>query len=159
MIELQPMTRAHVPAVARLERDLFAAEPWSERTLIQELAEPGRYYLVALEAEQVVGYGGLADFGAEGHVMTLGVRADRQRYGLGSRLLGALLTEAARRRIQRVLLEVATDNDAARRLYARHGFRPVGVRRNYYQATGTDAVVMLRDGHAEAPACDHVSGT
>jgi ribosomal-protein-alanine N-acetyltransferase len=146
VIELHSMRQAHVRAVATLERDLFAEEPWSERVLADELAAPGRYYLVALEEEQVVGYGGLADFGTEAHVMTLGVRADRQRHGLGDRLLAGLLTEASRRRIDRVLLEVAADNDAARRLYARHGFRPVGVRKNYYQATGTDAVVMLRAG-------------
>ena len=146
MIELHPMKRAHVRSVAALERDLFVEEPWSERVLADELVAPGRYYLVAMEEEQVVGYGGIADFGTEAHVMTLGVRADHQRRGLGDRLLSALLTEAGRRRIDRVLLEVATDNDAARRLYARHGFRRVGIRRNYYQATGTDAVVMLLGG-------------
>lgn len=145
MIALQPMTRAHLPAVAELERQLFADEPWSDRMLAGELAQAGRYYLVALDGEQVVGYGGLADFNTEGHVMTLGVRADRQRAGIGDRLLGALLAEAGRRRIRRVLLEVAADNDAAQRLYARHGFRPIGLRKNYYQATGTDAVVMVRD--------------
>jgi ribosomal-protein-alanine N-acetyltransferase len=146
VIELHPMKRSHVPAVATLERELFAEEPWSERVLEEELAAPGRYYLVALEEEHVVGYGGLARFGTEAHVMTLGVRADRRRHGLGDRLLTGLLSEAGSRRIDRVLLEVAADNDAAKRLYARHGFRPIGVRRNYYQATGTDAVVMLRGG-------------
>ena len=140
------MTRAHVRSVARLERDLFAEEPWSEHVLADELAAPGRYYVVALEEEQVVGYGGFADFGTEAHVMTIGVRADRQRHGLGTRLLAGLLTEIDRRRIGRVLLEVATDNEAAKQLYTRHGFRPIGIRRNYYQATGTDAVVMERGG-------------
>jgi [ribosomal protein S18]-alanine N-acetyltransferase len=145
VIALQPMTGAHLAAVAELERQLFADEPWSDRMLAGELAQPGRYYLVALDGEQVVGYGGLADFSTEGHVMTLGVRADQQRAGIGARLLGALLAEAGRRRIRRVLLEVAADNGTAQRLYARHGFQPVGVRRNYYQATGTDAVVMVRE--------------
>ena len=145
MIVLQPMTGAHLPAVAELERQLFADEPWSDRMLAGELAQPGRYYLVALDGEQVVGYGGMADFSTEGHVMNIGVRADRQRAGIGAQLLGALLAEATRRRIPRVLLEVAADNDAAQRLYTRHGFRPIGLRKNYYQATGTDAVVMVRD--------------
>jgi ribosomal-protein-alanine N-acetyltransferase len=146
VIELHPMKRSHVPAVATLERELFAEEPWSERVLTDEMVAPGRYYLVALEEGQIVGYGGLARFGTEAHVMTLGVRADRRGHGLGGRLLTGLLTEAGRRRVDRVLLEVAADNDAAKRLYARHGFRPIGVRKNYYQATGIDAVVMLRAG-------------
>jgi [ribosomal protein S18]-alanine N-acetyltransferase len=145
VIALRPMSGADLSAVAELERQLFPEEPWSERMLAGELAQPGRYYLVALDGEQVIGYGGLADFSAEGHVMNIGVRADRQRAGIGDQLLGALLAEATRRRIPRVLLEVAADNGAAQRLYARHGFQPVGVRRNYYQATGTDAVVMVRE--------------
>jgi len=145
VIVLRPMTGAHLAAVAELERQLFSDEPWSDRMLAGELAQPGRYYLVALDGEQVVGYGGMADFSTEGHVMNIGVRADRQRAGIGTQLLGALLAEATRRRIPRVLLEVAADNDTAKRLYARHGFRPIGLRKNYYQATGTDAVVMVRD--------------
>jgi ribosomal-protein-alanine N-acetyltransferase len=146
VISLHPMRRAHVRPVALLERALFAEEPWSERTLIDELSEPGRYYLVAQEDDdEIVGYAGLADFGSEAHVMTLGVRADRQRVGLGARLLTALLDEAATRRIGRVLLEVAVDNEAARRLYTRYGFEPIGIRKRYYQATGTDAVVMVRE--------------
>lgn len=143
-VRLTRMRPAHTAAVAALERALFAEDPWSQRLLAEELSLAGRYYLVALDGEQVVGYGGLADFGDEAHVMTLGVRADRQGAGLGGLLLAELLTEADRRRCRRVLLEVAADNDAARRLYARAGFRPIGIRPAYYEATGTDAVVMVR---------------
>jgi ribosomal-protein-alanine N-acetyltransferase len=143
-VRLTRMRPAHTAAVAALERALFAEDPWSQRLLDEELSLAGRYYLVALEGGRVVGYGGLADFGDEAHVMTLGVRPDRQREGLGGRLLAELLAEADRRRIRRVMLEVAADNDAAQRLYVRSGFRPVGVRKGYYQATGTDAVVMVR---------------
>ena len=42
------------------------------------------------------------------------------------------------------MLEVRADNGAARRLYERHGFAEVSVRRRYYQPEGVDAVVMRR---------------
>jgi ribosomal-protein-alanine N-acetyltransferase len=36
-------------------------------------------------------------------------------------------------------------NWGAQRLYGRFGFRPVGVRKGYYQETGEDALVMWAD--------------
>ncbi len=39
-------------------------------------------------------------------------------------------------------LEVRLSNRAAQDLYRRFGFGPVGVRKNYYQETNEDALVM-----------------
>ena len=36
------------------------------------------------------------------------------------------------------------DNDRAQRLYRRRGFAGIGIRRAYYQPSGTDALVMRR---------------
>jgi ribosomal-protein-alanine N-acetyltransferase len=41
---------------------------------------------------------------------------------------------------------VRVDNASAQRLYERHGFVWAGIRRRYYQPSGTDAVVMIRHG-------------
>jgi ribosomal-protein-alanine N-acetyltransferase len=146
-VTLTPMRWWHVSEVMELERELFAEEAWSEAAYWNELADPGtRYYVVALEPEErVVGYAGLAVFGDEGHVLTLGVTGHAQGRGLGAGLLRSLLAEAEARRARRVLLDVRADNEVAQRLYARHGFEPVGIRRRYYQPSGTDAVVMARD--------------
>ena len=44
-----------------------------------------------------------------------------------------------------MFLEVAEDNAAARDLYERQGFRPVGRREDYYRtASGTVAALVLR---------------
>lgn len=138
------MTAADLPAVVELERVAFTDQPWSERTLAEELRLDGRYYLVAVVDARVVGYAGLADFGVEAHVMTLAVHPDWRHGGIGGRLLAALLAEADTRGTTPVLLEVAVDNPVARRLYERAGFQPVGLRRGYYEVSGTDAVVMMR---------------
>jgi ribosomal-protein-alanine N-acetyltransferase len=42
-------------------------------------------------------------------------------------------------------LEVRLSNVAARRLYERFGFRPVGVRPRYYTDNGEDALIMTTD--------------
>ena len=48
-------------------------------------------------------------------------------------------------RLPLVTLEVRRSNAAAQRLYRRFGFRPVGVRPNYYAEDQEDAIVMLLD--------------
>ena len=71
-------------------------------------------------------------------MQTMAVAPQAQGRGLGARLLGALLAEAERRRQRVVSLEVRADNGPAQRLYERHGFTRVGVRRGYYRG-GVDA--------------------
>jgi [ribosomal protein S18]-alanine N-acetyltransferase len=137
----------HIAEVMPLEEDLFGVEKWSEWMFWNELAG-GHFYRVALDADgSIAGYGGLAVTSSdEGWVQNLAVRRDVQRHGLGRTLLNTLLAEAARLRVRKVLLEVAVDNAAAQKLYAREGFEAVAVRRGYYQPSNTDALVMTREG-------------
>jgi ribosomal-protein-alanine N-acetyltransferase len=44
-----------------------------------------------------------------------------------------------------VSLEVRVTNWGAQRLYGHFGFRPVGIRRNYYQELNEDALIMWTD--------------
>ncbi len=75
-------------------------------------------------------------------MQTMAVAPSHQGQGLGALLLSALLDEAARRGQRVVSLEVRADNAAAQRLYERHGFARVGVRKGYYR--GVDGWVMTR---------------
>ena len=79
--------------------------------------------------------------------MTVAVVAGRRGQGLGDVLLGELLRRAADGGAASVMLEVRADNGPARRLYERHGFEVVSVRRRYYrqpEGPDVDAVVMRR---------------
>ncbi len=149
-----------IESVMGIESDLFAGDQWSAAMFWSELAERAtRHYLVATgslatdaEADAaIVGYAGLCVYGSEAYIQTVGVRRDRQRTGVGRALLLALLAEGDRRAVRTVALEVRADNVAAQRLYANHGFEPVGLRRGYYQPSGADAVVMLRRIPAAVP--------
>ena len=147
---LRPMTEADLDLVAELEIAVFGPEEaWSRQMLAGELAQQpaSRYYLVAQDqdGEAIAGYAGLLGAGWQGDVLTLAVVTGRWGQGIGSALLRALLAEAARRGCAEVFLEVRTDNIRAQELYRRHAFTPVGIRKGYYQPSGTDALVMRRD--------------
>ena len=144
---LRPMTPEDLPAVLRLETALFGEEAWSRQMLAGELAQQpaSRCYLVAEEGGKLTGYAGLLTAGEQADVVTIAVATGRWGHGIGSRLLAALLTEARRRRCTEVFLEVRSDNMRAQRLYKWWGFAEIGIRRGYYQPSGTDAIVMRRD--------------
>ena len=154
-VVLRPMARVDVSAVAGLEVALFGEEAWSPDMLAGELAaEPsGKYYLVAAEGAVIAGYAGLmAPGGGQADVLTVGVAQDRWGQGIGAALLEGLLAEASRRGCTEMFLEVRVDNNRAQRLYRRHGFAGIGLRRGYYQPSGTDALVMRREIRQAPPS-------
>lgn len=136
----------HIEQVLPIEADAFGAEQWSPAMFWNELAN-GHFYRVAVDDDgTLLGYAGLTvALPDEAWVQTIAVRRDVQRRGIGRLLLEALLAEAARLGARSTLLEVAADNAPAQRLYATYGFEPIGVRRGYYQASNTDALVMQRN--------------
>ena len=144
-VTLRAMRWWDIDAVLPLEQQLFPDDAWSAETFWSELAgvPETRFYLVAADGDAVVGYAGLvATAGGQADIPTVAVAPDRQGQGVGDVLLRALMAEALRRGCTETMLEVRADNDAAQRLYARHGFERIAVRRGYYRPGSTDAHVL-----------------
>ena len=166
---LRPMVPADLVDVIALEHELFPEDPWTPEMFADEVAQPreSRLYLLA---EADAGDGGVADSdivsgrgaasgpvmagyagmmfipgGTQADVLTIAVRQAYWGRGIGSALLSALLTAARERSCAEVFLEVRADNPRAHGLYLRRGFEELGVRRGYYQPSGTDAIVMRKD--------------
>ena len=141
-VRIVPMRRRHLRSVLRIESRVYPV-PWSMSLFLSELAlRSTRAYYVAFVGRQLVGYAGLMMTLDAGHVTTIAVDPAWHRHKIGSRLLLALAREALRRGATSLTLEVRLGNKAAQNLYRRFGFRPVGVRKNYYAETKEDALVM-----------------
>ncbi|WP_300156060.1 ribosomal protein S18-alanine N-acetyltransferase [Solidesulfovibrio sp.] len=97
------------------------------------------------------GEGGLAAYatfhflGDEFEVISIAVDPALRGRGLGGRLFGHVLQQVDKMGMTRGYLEVRAGNAPAKRLYLRHGFAAVGVRRRYYPDNGEDALVMVRE--------------
>jgi ribosomal-protein-alanine N-acetyltransferase len=144
-LELTRMRWWHLEQILAIEADLFGDEQWTAGMFWSELAAADRWYLALVSDSEVLGYAGLCVYPDSAWVQNIAVRRSAQGTGLGSRLLDALLAEARRRGAPQVALEVAADNPVAQRLYERRGFTVTGVRRAYYQPSGTDALVMIKE--------------
>ena len=145
-VTMRPMRWWDIEPVMVLERELFDDEAWSDTMFWSELAEHDtRCYVVSESGDEVVGYAGLCVYPPhESYVQTIAVAPSHQHRGIGTTMLTTLIEESERRGCAQLDLEVRADNDGAIALYERHGFRRIGVRRRYYQPSGTDAVVMRR---------------
>ena len=137
--------RRDVPALLEIEEAQFP-EPWSRGMLLDELGNVAtRRYTVAVEGGVVLGYLGVMFVLDELHVNTIGVRPGAEGRGVATSLLDEAWADAAARGVTRATLEVAVSNTRAQALYARYGFAPVGVRKNYYEKTHEDALVLWAD--------------
>jgi len=84
----------------------------------------------------------------EAEILSVAVVAARRGRGLARLLLNLHLRRLAGLGVQAVFLEVDEDNEPARRLYHRAGFREVGRRPGYYQkapGVAATALVLRRD--------------
>ena len=141
------------PAVAALEAEVFAGgNPWSEAAYRAEIGAPHTFYIGAFDGDELAGYAGLAMLGPrddpEFEIHTIGVDASRRGEGIGRALMEHML-HTVDLLDGPCFLEVRVDNAAAIALYESCGFFTAGVRKNYYQASGTDAYTMTRPRKSE----------
>ena len=144
-LRIEPMTVADIAAVHEIERASFPV-PWPAYAFRQEL-ETNKLarYLVVREGERTVAYGGIWLMVDEAHVTTFAVLPAWRRKGIGALLMLAIMDLSRDVGAREVTLEVRLSNIAARTLYQRFGFRPVGVRPRYYSDNGEDALIMTTD--------------
>ena len=142
---ISPMRRRHLRSVLRIEAQVYP-RPWSLSLFMSELAlRTSRSYIVARVDGVVAGYAGMMLAGDDAHITTIAVDPEWHRYKIGTRLLMHLVRDAIARDAHHVTLEVRVSNAPAQALYRVFGFRPAGVRKNYYAETNEDALVMWAD--------------
>lgn len=140
--QIELMTKDTLGQVAELEALCFSA-PWSLQLFTEELDREGTEYRVARgENRQVIGYAGFYTVLEEGYITNVAVHPAARRRGVADRLIAALVQAAREKNLAFLTLEVRAGNTPAIGLYAKHGFIPVGRRKNYYESPREDAVLM-----------------
>lgn len=144
-IIVEEMREEHLPGVLEIENRSFPT-PWSRKAFLSELRDNAfAHYIVLLDGDRVVGYGGMWLLFDEAHVTNIAIHPAYRGRGLGGFLLTEMERRAAARGMKRMTLEVRPSNVMAQRLYRKHGFQPRGLRRGYYADTREDAIIMWKD--------------
>lgn len=141
---IEPMPRGAVGPISLLHRACFPDDPWDAGAIEQIMGIPGFFGRVGWVKTAPVGFASALALGEEAEIVSLGVLPEHQRCGIGSALLDAICDEARLRGAERVVLEMASDNEAANALYSGRGFTVVGLRRNYYRRAErlADALIL-----------------
>jgi|CXWL01.1.fsa_nt_gi ribosomal-protein-alanine N-acetyltransferase len=130
--------------LASLHARAFEAS-WSAPDIARMLENPSAFALGWRDGE-LLGFVLAWAVAAESEILTLAVVPEARRKGVGTGLVSAAGAAALLRGSGSMLLEVAETNAAARALYVKLGFEPVGRRGGYYAGAGaaTDAIVLRR---------------
>ena len=134
--------------VATYETELRSAE--DQQAWLEDIA--GRYPTVVAEIDgEIVGWAGAAPYRARECYRGIGefsmyVRRDWRGQGVGDLLLGALINEAERLGLWKLLSRIFPFNEASRALCRKHGFREVGIYEKHGRLDGhwLDVVIVER---------------
>ncbi len=127
--------------IETIEKQCFSA-PWSLSALENQLLSEKCTFLTAADDDgRVLGYVGLMSVLDEGYISNVAVLPEYRRQGIADALICRLIAQA-KGRLSFMTLEVRENNSPAIALYAKHGFEPVGLRKNYYNKPKENAVLM-----------------
>ena len=131
----------YIPQIEEIERECFS-RPWTAEQLSGQMRNAQHEFIAAVDDDKVLGYVGLMYVLDEGYISNVAVHPEARRQGIGDALIDALAVKAKELELAFLTLEVRESNAPAIALYAKHGFHPVGKRKNYYDAPKEDAVLM-----------------
>ena len=135
-----------IPAVSMLDHHC-QGHPWTPGHFRDEIVRGDFGYARVLEEPGVgvVGYFCAWLVADELHIGTLGVDPQLRRKGLALGMVTQAYDWAVHRGATLAHLEVRASNAAALALYAKLGYRRVGIRTGYYVDNGEDAHLLLCD--------------
>jgi L-amino acid N-acyltransferase YncA len=141
------IARIYNDAIAE-RRSTFETGQRSSADIREWLGSTGHPVLVAIDGSAVAGWARISAYSERACYAGIGeasvyVRAAQRGRGIGGALASALRREAVRAGFHKLVGKLFLDNDASRRLVARHGFREVGVHRRHGQVDGNWRDVLL----------------
>ena len=139
----EPLTTAWLEAVLPVEQIAYS-HPWS-RANFEDSLQAGYQAQILRAGASLIGYFVAMRGVDEVHLLNFTVAPDFQRQGWAQVMLDALTLWARGQGALWLWLEVRVGNQRAHHVYSAHGYRQVGIRKNYYPHSAgarEDAVVM-----------------
>jgi ribosomal-protein-alanine N-acetyltransferase len=142
-VTIRSATPDDLPALLSIEQQAAQAAHWTIGHYQARFADGVMLVGEKKDEEKgiIVGFVCARDIADEWEIENIVVAENVRRLGVGDALLNALLQRVREKANAAVRLEVRESNEAARRLYEKHGFHESGRRREYYKNPAEDAVL------------------
>src|SRR3989441_5502668 len=137
-VNIRPVRQDDIDQISILEQASFD-DPYPSYFLSELARDNPETFLVLTLDNKIVGYGVVDHWEDHDHLISIAVRPDSRRKGLGETLLVELEKRLSKERPLR--LEVRQSNLAAIQLYSKRGFTKTGGAEGYY-GDGEDAIIM-----------------
>lgn len=147
IVEGEPDRVATIMPVMEDSFDPQFGEAWTSSQCLSALAMPGCRLLLAQMGGDTVGFAMSRWVLDTEELLMIGVSSKWQRHNIGKSLLDRIVEIARFSERIRLFLEVR-DGNSAYRFYTAYGFKPVGVRKEYYKGLNGnrhDAITMAFD--------------
>lgn len=144
MFKTKIMNIKDVDEAYEIEKSSFIT-PWSKKEFENEITQNKMaIYVVALIGDEIVGYGGMWHVITEGHITNVAIKENYRKMGVGDLIVKHLIKIATEKEMIGLTLEVRVGNESAKKLYYKNGFVEEGIRKNYYEDTNEDAIIMWK---------------
>lgn len=145
IIKVCSLDKSHIPYVWAIEKESFT-EPWSMRSFEEIFDTEFTLSLGAFDGtENIIGYI-IADFVIDtGEILNIAVDNAFKNQGVGGILLDAVHKTLECACACQCFLEVRESNEPAKALYAKKGYLPVGLRKNYYKNPKENAIILRKN--------------
>jgi ribosomal-protein-alanine N-acetyltransferase len=144
-LEFCSVGREQAGVIASLHRECFS-EHWQADTISALLSTPGSGAVLAQDTTcEPVAFAVYRCVCDEAEIISIAVTPTRRRRGIATSLWAHLSLVLRQKGAAAVYLEVDESNRKARALYQKLGFKQIGVRKGYYEADNTDALVLCAD--------------
>lgn len=135
-ITVQHASLNDLETLYKIEKGCFTHEAFSKEQIAYFLKAPNAVSLVAQVDGETAGFilGLIEQYRKSlgGHIYTIDVASKYRRMGVGLKLLEEIEKDFIKKGAEACLLEVRINNQAARKLYQKHGYIELGKLNNYY---------------------------
>ena len=117
----------------------------SKNILKEDIKNKNYNYLVAKNNDgKIIGYIGISYVLDSADIISIVVHKDYTKKGIATLLLQEIFAFAKENNIQKIMLEVRRSNLPAQKLYEKHGFKQIAIRKKYYDNT-EDALIYEKE--------------